>query len=70
MSEHVDNPKLSGDEIVSIVPPDGTAGTTAPPDGTGVSSALWIGLAVLGGVVLLVAMILGWGAYKRRTGTQ
>ncbi len=66
----VDNPKLSGDEIVSIVPPDGTAGTTAPPDGTGVSSALWIGLAVLGGVVLLVAMILGWGAYKRRTGTQ
>ena len=61
----VDNP--NGDEIVSIVPPDGTA----PPDGTGVSTSLWIGLAVVGGVLLLlVAMILGWRAYKRRTGTQ
>ena len=59
----VDNPKLSGDEIVSIVPPDGT--------GASWTTSLWIGLAVVGGLlVLAIIIIFGRRAYKSRMGTQ
>ena len=51
----VDNPKLSGDEIVSIVSPDGTGG----------SFPLAISLAVLGGVVFLFLILVGWLVFKK-----
>jgi hypothetical protein len=49
MSEHVDNPKLSGDEIVSIVPPDGTGVSPSRID------MIW--WAVFGGCMVVILFL-------------